>query len=38
MPNANFSHEPARGFEKFSDVAFSTKENLDASLRWHDRK
>lgn len=37
MPDASFSHERSKWFEKLSDVSSSGFVNLDASLRWHDK-
>ena len=38
MPDADFPHEFTSGLGKSSDVASSTKERLDTSLRWHDKE
>ena len=38
IPDAGFSREHGERLEKTSDVVSSKKENLDASLRWHDKK
>ncbi|MEQ1789130.1 MAG: DUF1674 domain-containing protein [Rickettsiales bacterium] len=37
-PDAGFSSEHSEKLEKTSDVLSSKKENLDASLRWHDKE
>jgi len=37
MPNANFSQEHSDWPGKFSDVASSSKKNVDTSLRWYDK-